>query len=667
MDNIARFIAKNAMILSLLLLVAGVWSFTQISKVQVNNAIEVWFDYGSPQYLEYQQFQSEYGSDEWLVVAFGLNSAAGEPSAQVKGVTKALRQVDERIQVLSIADADPWTRSRMGHLLLSRDRHVAGILLNFTKMGVIEDRQSLVGAVKNALVPFEKDFVFHLGGPPVLNAELDRISEEQSRLFISLAAVAGFLVLYFLFRSIFYVATIITAAGLAVGWTMGTAAGCGMTLNMISTVLPVLLWVLSLAGALHIIFHFQKEYCEGATSHEAVYRSLGAVLVPYAIASFTTGVGFLSLLLSHMEPVRNLGLWAAMGIAIGFLSNIVTIPAMLQLGEYVPYLRNTLRSRPLSLQWVSPEYIKNNRKILVFAGITALVVPLFFIPLLRAESNVLSFFKDDSRIVGDYTFIAKHLAGLSTIELDFRGDPAEVRAYVRLFWEKIKEFEGVRPVQYSADNGMRMTIFVDEMDTLAFNDIVTRVRGIIAELPSGILDTRLTGTIVLLNSIQEELVHTQVKSFSLALAVIIGILTIIFRSLKMVVIGSLANLFPVLILAGFAAVLGIPLNVATIMIASVAIGIAVDDTVFFLVRLRCEVDKEGSGDAAVDRTFNHLIGPISATTLVVASGFLVLALAEFKPVAYFGMLGGMTMILAWIGDIVLLPALLYCCHPYSRD
>jgi predicted RND superfamily exporter protein len=111
------------------------------------------------------------------------------------------------------------------------------------------------------------------------------------------------------------------------------------------------------------------------------------------------------------------------------------------------------------------------------------------------------------------------------------------------------------------------------------------------------------------------------------------------------------------------------------MIAAIAIGIAVDDTVFFLVRLRREVNIRGAcgdcgdgidGDAAIDRTYRHMVGPISATTLVVAVGFLVLAMADFKPVGYFGLLGGLTMVLAWIGDIILLPALLYCFHPYSR-
>lgn len=665
MTGITRFIVKNSFLLSFLLLVAGAWPLAQIAQIKVDNAIDVWLDHSSPEYLQYQQFQKDYGSDEWLVVAFARNGKTADSLSVVDSVANSLRQVDSRIQVFSMADADALAMSRIGHLLLSADRQVAGILLNLAQMGTIADRQTLVAKIWNALAPFEKEIVFHLGGPPVLNAELDRISEQQSRIFMSLAAVAALLSLYALFRSFFYVATLIAAAGLAVGWTMGTAVGFGMTLNMISTVLPVLLWVLTLTGGIHLIFHFRKESGGDISSKEAVRRAIEAVFVPYCVAAFTTAIGFLSLLFSHMSPVRDLGIWAAAGIVIGFFSNLLILPALLQLGARLPVLKKRLQTRPVSVGPIACVRIRKNKKMIAAAGIAALLVPILLIPLLRAESNVLSFFKTDATIIRDYNFISRNLTGLSTIELDFRGSPDELEKYVREFYERLQAIDAIRPVLHIAGGVVRMSIFVDEMDSLAFNSLVERIRGIMAELPSDRVDTRLTGTIVLLNSIQEELVRTQVKSFALALAVIVTILAIIFRSVAMVVTGSIANLFPIMILAGIASVARIPLNVATIMIASIAIGIAVDDTVFFLVRLRREAAREGDADTAVDRTLEQMIGPISATTLVVAAGFLVLALADFTPIAYFGLLGGVTMILAWIGDIVLLPALLYCFHPHS--
>jgi predicted RND superfamily exporter protein len=443
---------------------------------------------------------------------------------------------------------------------------------------------------------------------------------------------------------------------------MGIATACGMTMNMIATVLPVLLWVLTLAGGIHLVYHFRKEYCDGTSTPQALHRAIDAVLVPYGVANFTTATGFLSLLFSNMEPVRNLGLWSAVGLVICYVSNIILLPVLLRLGLHLPFAAKMTSPPPLPIRTIR-KVIHRHRWWIGTAGIVALLVPLLLVPRLRTESNVLSFFKDDARINQDYSFITQHLTGLSTIELDFRGPRPELSAYLVQFGQRIKELHGIDPVAFPVPEGIRMSIFAEEMDSMAFNNLVEQLRDILAQLPAHQLDIRLTGSIVLLNSIQEELVRTQLRSFAMALAIIVVVLAITFRSLVMVVIGSIVNLFPVLILAGIAAATGIPLNVATIMIASIAIGIAVDDTVFFLVRLRKEIVLGQEGTEAIDRTLSHMFGPISSTTLVVTVGFLVLGLAEFKPVAYFGLLGGLTMVLAWIGDVVLLPALLYCFSP----
>jgi predicted RND superfamily exporter protein len=168
--------------------------------------------------------------------------------------------------------------------------------------------------------------------------------------------------------------------------------------------------------------------------------------------------------------------------------------------------------------------------------------------------------------------------------------------------------------------------------------------------------------VLLLNAIQEELVRTQVKSFAMALLSIMVILALVFKSAAIVGIGTAVNVFPITVLVGAAALSGIPLNVATIMIAAVAVGIAVDDTVFFLTRLHSEAGHASGAEGAIDATLIHMAGPITCTTLVVSIGFFVLIPADFTPIRHFGMLGGLTMISAWIGDIVLLPALLYAFH-----
>ncbi len=661
MNALARFLVRHSVLLSLLLLAAGIWPLARLPQLAVDNGLDIWLDHTSPEYITYQEFQQDHGSDEWLVVGVdlkgGLTAAAKD---DIGRLTAALKTVDDRAEVISIAEVDPAVAGRIGHLLLSADGRVAGILMRLPESAGTSERQGLVAKVRQALAPLADRYEFHLGGPTVLNAELDRISEHQSRLYITLAACISLLVLLGLFRSPLLVAAIIVPAGLAVSWTMGLAAGCGMKLNMISTVLPVLLWVIALTGGIHLTSQFRREYIKGEYPAVALQRAIEAVIIPYGVANLTTAAGFLSLMLSHMKPVQDLGLWSAAGLVICYFCNIILLPVLLRLVLHLRLADKLTSPATPHVVAVISRQLQRKRWWIVAIGTTALLLPLLMLPRLRTESNVLSFFRDDAPISRDYKFLSDHLTGLSTIELDFRGSPHELAPYMRQFSERLKTISNIDPVVFPAAAGLRMSIFTGEMESIAFNKLVADIRRLVAESKKGRLDIRLTGTVVLLNSLQEELVRTQVRSFCLALAIVVAVLALTFRSLPMVLTGSVVNLFPVVMLAGIAAAAGIPLNVATIMIASIAIGIAVDDTVFFLVRLRRETGAGYSKEAAVDRTFSHMVGPISATTLVVTAGFLVLSLADFKPVAYFGVLGSLTMILAWLGDIVLLPALLYC-------
>ena len=662
MRNIGEFIAKNAVALSIVLVLAGLWPISQLPQIRIDNAIDVWLDHQSADYKEYVNFQKEYGNDEWVMVAFSVEGLPeNKAKEQIRSVGDDLQKIDPAISVVSVVNADPMTIEALGGLLMSADGKTAGIFLNLSGLGKIENRRAIIQKIDAALAPHSEGRVFHLGGPTLMNAELDRISEHQSRVFMTLASIVATICLYAVFRSAVYAALALAGAGTAVAFTLGTAVGAGMTLNMITTVLPVLILVLSLTGAIHLIHRFRKNLNGGDDPRRALGTAIDDVIKPYALAAATTAIGFLSLLFSHMGPVRDLGLWAAAGISIGFACNMVLIPAVLTLFFKKNFLKKRLQTETFRIR-LRPSAIRRFKWPIVAAGFLLLAGPAFLVPSLRVESNVLTFFEKDSRIQRDYQFISRHLTGLSTMEMDFRGPFAETWPYVQRLKEKLEDIPDLSPTVFMSGNAFRMSVFVDKMESMAFNKLVEKVREAVSESWPGAVKTRLTGTVLLLNSVQEELVRTQVESFGIALLCIVVIFIVVFRSAALVMTGTAVNVFPITVLAGAAAVSGIPLNVATIMIASTAIGIAVDDTVFFLARLRSETATGADAENAIDSTLRQMAGPITSTTLVVSMGFFALIPAEFIPVRYFGILGGLTMISAWIGDLILLPALLYAFH-----
>jgi predicted RND superfamily exporter protein len=165
-----------------------------------------------------------------------------------------------------------------------------------------------------------------------------------------------------------------------------------------------------------------------------------------------------------------------------------------------------------------------------------------------------------------------------------------------------------------------------------------------------------TGTVVLLNRTSDRIAGEQVQSVSIALVTIFLMLSILFRSLRVGLTALIPNLIPVLVFFGFMGWRGIPLNLTTSLVASVVLGLAVDNAVQFIVRFRrLQLQHEGLHEAIVQSM--RLSGrPIIYANIALAAAFAVFAVSNFEPVASFGLLSAVTIIGCLIEDLVLLPA-----------
>jgi predicted exporter len=150
----------------------------------------------------------------------------------------------------------------------------------------------------------------------------------------------------------------------------------------------------------------------------------------------------------------------------------------------------------------------------------------------------------------------------------------------------------------------------------------------------------------------------QVKSLSLSLGLIFAVMVALFLSSKVGLIAVVPNIFPILVNFGLMGLLGIPLSTATALIASIAIGLAVDDTIHYLVRYNSEFKKDLDKDRAMRATVLSVGRPIIFTSCTISLGFAVLLFSHFQPTAIFGMLMVVTMASALVGDLILLPALM---------
>jgi predicted RND superfamily exporter protein len=172
---------------------------------------------------------------------------------------------------------------------------------------------------------------------------------------------------------------------------------------------------------------------------------------------------------------------------------------------------------------------------------------------------------------------------------------------------------------------------------------------------SGVTPT-VTGSARLFAQLDNYLVDSQLSSFSTAFVTVFGVIFVIFRSIRFGVLAIAPNVFPVIVVLGLMGWSGISMNVATVMVASVALGIVDDDTIHWVSRYRREVAAGADTDTAIEHATAHE-GRASLTTAIVNSAaFMVLLASEYRPSAWFGGLLSLTMAVAFLAEIFILPA-----------
>jgi predicted RND superfamily exporter protein len=217
---------------------------------------------------------------------------------------------------------------------------------------------------------------------------------------------------------------------------------------------------------------------------------------------------------------------------------------------------------------------------------------------------------------------------------------------------------------YTKDyNEGRISVRMKNVGSSRYETIVNDIEGFIkVNFPLSV-GCAITGIVPLLMDMQGYLIESQIKTFALAFVLVFISIALLLKSARIGMVSMIPNLIPIAITLGVMGYAGINLDVATIMIASVAIGISVDDTIHFLYRFKEEFKKDGDHYLAIQRTLSGVGRALIFTTVVATCGFLVFCLSNFKAIQYFGLLTGITMVSAIIADLLILPSYILLFKP----
>ena len=703
--------ARRLAIAALLTLVVPAWI---VSRARIDNSVEVWLGSGESR-SQYRDFLARYGNDETIIVAAATHEPlAGRTAAAQVELSRSLRKLDgvrDAVSlpetVASLALLDPRVRARpqdhplVRNLLLSHDGATVGVVAWLAPLSGPEARRALVASVRDAASKAfgPRGMGPHVVGAPVMNVALDGESSREARILLPVAGCFAAVALVILLRSVAAAAACLLATGATVLWTAGIMVACGLTFNMISVALPAILVVLALSPGIHLASHFLSHPSAPTDPATAMRDMLHDLTLPIVMTTVTTSAGFASLMVADMRPVFEVGLFAAVGMLLSLLFNMLIVPGVLL--RFPP--RATVRANGANWPWLGAlgRAFARRRWTGVLASLLLTTACAGATTLVRTESNVLNFFPADSRIARDYRFVSERLTGLYTLELDVAAPAADeartLQAISKIAAQLCERRDVARVDHYGvfqsvldragslstapltsylagaateplrraasrfrvvADDvvHLRASVLVRSMSSHDFYSLVDRLRRQASSLLPPSAKWNLTGAVLLLNDSQSALVRTQVSSFAAASATVLLMIAILFRSPRVLAVAVVPNLLPVLATFSLMALLRIPIDPATVMIASVAIGLTDDCTVHFLT---CHRRANPAGDArvaAAGAALQQAGRPIITAATVAVAGFAVLYVSRFRPLAHFGLLTGATLVTAVVCHLTFTPA-----------
>ncbi|MBW2735344.1 MAG: MMPL family transporter, partial [Deltaproteobacteria bacterium] len=559
---------------------------------------------------------------------------------------------------------------------------------------------------------------YHLSGAPVIDADTARIQQEDIARFIPI--VYGVMaVLIFIFvrrlRSVLAVYGVVTLSLLA---ALATLAAVGSSINNCSSALPPVIASLAVALMLHYFSELSKHQRESGLHGKDLARYTLAKLAPaVAMAALTTAVGFGALGVSMIPALRDFGLTAALTMIVAFLMGAAVFALLARSGDLdriVAPQGVARRGRLDGFLQVLASLLIRRRFVVLGLSLAFVAFGVAGVPRVVVDMNPVTIFAPDTPVRVSTTFIDERLRGSALIVVAVGGPQVEHFTKPRALsdLDRLKSFLlrdiGAKVVTSPADfvrlmhrelfsgdaahhtipperqqvaqlllinNDTRIDEFLDhgrrwarvtallpQGSSFAFAEKYHRVDAYLAQhfpASAGFV-THATGRQRLSAGLIKNLVESQITGLSTAAILIFALIFVVFRSLRTGLVALLPNILPVVAVLAGMGWLGINLDAATVLTATLALGIAVDDTVHVLSGVRTRLAVHGDLERSV-REALRLKGPaILWTTLVVAAGFSVLMLSQFEPTRHFGILITIAMVAALLGDLLVLPAILLC-------
>lgn len=613
--------------------------------------------------------------------------------------------------------------------LVSKDETVAVVI---ARIGDNVFTQDFYHRILKLAKKYEGPEKVYVAGRPIVEGTLAYLGPKDMQRMVPIVVIVITLVLFLLLRSAKSTFLTLLVVVLSSIWAFGAMATLNIPIYSVSTMIPVMLIAIGIAYGVHLyshLFHYMEEH-PGISKLDASKNMLQEMWKPVMMAAVTTMVGFISLLTSQVYPVKYFGIFSAFGVMVAFILSVLFIPAGIMILGLPKRKKNGSNDEELNpnenrFAYRFADYLIGHKKLVYISTIVIVALSLYGTSKVWINSSFLDKFEENSDIRKTDRFINEHFGGTSTLNVILEGDrsdtfkePKVLKTMVKLQDDVVSSLPVVGDAFSLGDFLKRMNKVMhadsakydnipDNQDLIAQYLLLYEMSGDPANLWRVVTEDykkanltfqlksdnskALKSAIAIIEKYRPEfkkmgvqinyagsgykaLVFTdlilegQISSLALSLVIVIVLLSLMFKKIKIGLIGSIPIIITTFISFGIMGLFGIPLSSTTALISSIAIGIGIDYAVHFIDRYRINAALTNDKIKTSHFTMHHSGKAILFNAIVVIAGFMVLLFSVFPPNRSLGLLVSLNMFTSFVGTLTIMFIILFVSNIYfGRD
>ncbi len=599
----------------------------------------------------------------------------------------------------------------------SEDRQYAcGLVLVNPEIMDTDARDDVSREIDKVLESIEYEFI--ISGIPYIRTQYVGVIKGEMASFIILSVALTLVVMFFLYRNFWGVVLPIVVVVLSIVWTIGFMSVTGKPLDMLANLVPTIMFVVGIADTIHLVTRYQQDLSDGLEGELAMQSTLTEIGAAILLTSLTTAIGFASLVVSPLAPIKSFGLYAAAGVLFAFIISMILVPTAL-LWAKPEKIRNSKGWVQLKFWEIYLDrlyhFVKRNPWPIVGGTVALLILCGVGISKVSFNTYLLDDISKNDPAKVSMEFFENNFYGSRPLEMaimpkeghrlldiDVLQDIDTLQKYLRSrqnispflsvvtylktmnkltrggsrkqyrLPETQAEVEELMGYAYLSDGGGklldrlmtpgrtmgRLSARMSDIGSYAFADFRTGIDSFL-QVNGGIekFDYHLTGSPIIVEENVEVLRKGLFQGLTLAFVLVALLMGLLFKSVRMLIIGVVPNVIPLLVTGALMGFMGITLRASTSIVFLIAFGVAVDDTIHFLGRLRIELSEGRDLETAIRNTVLGTGKALVLTTIILIAGFSMLLTSDFGGTFSVGLFTTLTLMVALFADLLLLPVL----------